>query len=65
MEMILTEDISIKFLGRITHCLLLKNKDIEHYDIGVEFIEISETDKEILVEFIRLLDTIDKSPSFQ
>lgn len=63
MEMILTEDLSIKFLGRITYCHLVKNKDIKHYDIGVEFIEISESDKEILLEFIRLLDTIDKSHS--
>jgi len=65
MEMILNEEISIKFLGRIINCLLVKDKDIEHYDIRVEFIEMSEMDKEILVEFIRLLDTIDKNPSFQ
>jgi c-di-GMP-binding flagellar brake protein YcgR len=65
MELILNEELSIKFLGRIINCLPVKNKDIEHYDIRVEFIEMSEKDKEILVEFINLCDTIDKNPSFQ
>jgi c-di-GMP-binding flagellar brake protein YcgR len=65
MEMILNEESSIKFLGRIINCLLVKDKDIEHYDIRVEFIEMSEKDKEILVKFTNLCDTIDKNPSFQ
>jgi c-di-GMP-binding flagellar brake protein YcgR len=65
MEMILNEESSIKFLGRIINCLLVKDKDIEHYDIRVEFVEMSEKDKEILVKFINLCDTIDKNPSFQ
>jgi c-di-GMP-binding flagellar brake protein YcgR len=54
----LTENSYIKFLGRVASCLLIKNKDIEHYDIGVEFIEMSENDREILVELIRVLDTV-------
>jgi c-di-GMP-binding flagellar brake protein YcgR len=65
MEMILNEEASIKFLGRIINCLLVKDKDIEHYDIRVEFIEMSEKDKEILVKFLNLCDTIDKNPSLQ
>ena len=58
MEITLTENSCIKFLGRVASCLLIKNKDIEHYDIGIEFIEMSENDREILVELIRLLDTV-------
>jgi c-di-GMP-binding flagellar brake protein YcgR len=54
MEMTLAENRSIKLLGRVTSCLLIKNKDIEHYDIGIEFIEMSERDKEILTKFIHL-----------
>jgi len=65
MEITLTENRCIKFLGRVASCLLIKNKDIEHYDRGIEFIEMSERDREILGEFISLLDTIDKRPSFQ
>ncbi len=63
MEMILNEEVSIRFLGRIIDCLLVK--DIEHYDMRVEFIEMSEKDKEILVEFLSLLDTIDETPPSQ
>jgi hypothetical protein len=65
MEMILNEELSIKFEGRIINCLLVKDKDIEYYDIRVEFIEMSEKNKEILVKFINLCDSIDKNPSFQ
>ena len=54
----LTENSYIKFLGRVASCLLIKNKDIEHYDIGIEFIEMSEKDGEILVELIRVIDTV-------
>jgi len=54
----LTENSYIKFLGRVASCLLIKNKDIEHYDIGIEFIEMSEEDREILVELIRVIDTV-------
>jgi hypothetical protein len=65
MEVILNEEISIKFSGRIINFLLVKDKDIEHYEIRVEFIQMSEMDKKILAEFILLLDTIDKSPPLQ
>lgn len=58
MEITPTENSCIKFLGRVASCLLIKNKDIEHYDIGVEFIEMSENDRKILVELIRVLDTV-------
>jgi PilZ domain len=54
----LTENCYIKFSGRVASCLLIKNKDIEHYDIGIEFIEMSEEDREILVELIRVIDTV-------
>jgi len=62
MEMNLTEDKSIKLLGRVTSCLQKQYNNLETYDIGIEFIEMPEKDKEILVEFIRLLD---KNSSFQ
>jgi hypothetical protein len=61
MEMTLTEGKSVKFLGRIASCLLIKDKNLEHYGIGIEFVEMSEGNKEKLEEFIRLLD---KDPSF-
>lgn len=52
MEITLTENRCIKLLGRVASCLLIKNKDIEHYNLGIEFIEMSERDKKILNENI-------------
>jgi hypothetical protein len=57
MEITLTENSSIRFLGRVTYCLLIK-KDTEHYNIGIEIIDMIEKDKETLAEFIRLLDSV-------
>jgi hypothetical protein len=54
----LTENSYIKFLGRVASCLLTKNKNIEFYDVGIEFVEMSEKDREILVELIRVIDTV-------
>ncbi len=63
MEMMLTNDQSMKFVGRIASCLRREHGKEAHYDIGVEFLDISERNKKILHEFIRLLDGIDKSRS--
>jgi len=63
MMLSLSEDNFIIFQGRIASCLLIRDACPRAYDIGLEFTELSEQEREILVEFIRLLDTIDKSPS--
>jgi hypothetical protein len=65
MKIIFSEEKAINCLGRIASCLLVKNEEGEHYDIGVEFLDMSEQDREILNEFIRLLDNIDKGFSSQ
>jgi hypothetical protein len=54
----LTENSYIKFLGRVASCLLIKDNDIEHYDIGIEFIEMLQKDREILAELIGVIDTV-------
>jgi hypothetical protein len=59
----LSEEKFILFQGRIASCLLIRDAYPKAYDIGIEFTELSEQEREILVEFIRLLDTIDKSPA--
>ncbi|MCG6535671.1 MAG: PilZ domain-containing protein, partial [Syntrophales bacterium LBB04] len=63
MEMILAENKLIKFSGRVASCRSVQNMDNEHYEIGIDFLEMSGKDREILNEFIGLIDTIDKSPS--
>jgi Tfp pilus assembly protein PilZ len=52
----LTENSYIKFLGRVASCLLIKDNGIEHYGIGIEFIEMLQKDRKILVELIDILD---------
>ncbi len=63
MEITLTDEKSMKFVGRIASCLPKEHGKEAHYDIGVEFLDISERNKSILHEFIRLLNDIDKSRS--
>jgi len=58
MEMTLTEDKSIAFSGKVTSCLLMKKNNFEHYEIGINFLDISEKDRAILHDFLKLLDTM-------
>jgi c-di-GMP-binding flagellar brake protein YcgR len=62
MEMNLAENRSIRFSGRVVSCLLVQNTDNEYYDIGIDFLEMSEREGETLNELIGLIDTVDKSP---
>lgn len=57
MKLILTEDKSITFQGRIASCLPAAGAVPRRYNVGVGFLEMSETDKNVLEAFIRLLDT--------
>jgi hypothetical protein len=57
-----TEDKFIVFQGRIVSCLLIRTAYPKAYDVEIQFTKLSENDKEILVEFIRLLDATDKNP---
>ncbi|MEW6586290.1 MAG: PilZ domain-containing protein, partial [Nitrospirota bacterium] len=63
MMLSLAEDKFIVFQGRVASCLLIRNACPRAYDIGIEFTQLSESERETLAEFVRLLDTIDKSPS--
>lgn len=63
MKLTLAEDKSITFQGRVASCDLIAGKIPVFYDMGIEFLEMSEKDKDTLKEFIRLLDAIDTSPS--
>jgi hypothetical protein len=58
-----SEDKCIVFQGRITFCRLIKRAYPKVYDIGIEFNKMSVQDRKTLSEFIRLLDSIDRSPS--
>lgn len=47
----------ISFQARVASCLLIPEKDTERYDIGIEFINMVEKDRERLIEFIRSLES--------
>lgn len=63
MKLTLAEDNSVTFQGRVASCSLIAGNIPQCYDIGIEFLEMSEKDKDTLKEFISLLDAIDTSPS--
>ena len=59
MEMSFSEDIKpIKFLGRTAYCMEMTGKTPKRYDTGIEFIEMSEKDRERLKEFIDILQSM-------
>lgn len=62
MELTFAEDKTIYFWGRIASFNLVKEKerDIEHYEMGVEFLDMSEKDRDILSKFIGLLGHIER-----
>lgn len=57
MEISLPGGSPISFQGRVASCLLIPEKDTERYDIGIEFINMVEKDRERLIEFIRSLES--------
>lgn len=63
MEIFLPEDTPIRFSGRVASCLLISGDGPAQYDIGIQFIEMSEKDRERFREFIRFLREIEKKSS--
>lgn len=63
MELDLTGDNTVKFTGRVASCLLASEKDNHHYDIGVEFLDMSPEDRKVLHAFISALESGTPEPS--
>ncbi len=55
MEMTFPKRESIQFNGRVANCTLVSGTKPEKYDIGIEFIDISQRDKEIISTFVSSL----------
>jgi len=56
MKIIFRGDKAIQFLGRVASCFSVKKRGEELYDIGIEFLNMTEHGKEILNEFIQSLE---------
>ncbi len=48
-------DVSVT--GRIVNCIEVTKEDIKKYEIGIEFMEMTEDDRTILADFLNSLDT--------
>ena len=53
MEMTLPENVRIPLTGRVTSCITAKNSRGSRYDVGVEFISMTERDRTELKKFIQ------------
>ncbi|MDO9288567.1 MAG: PilZ domain-containing protein, partial [Thermodesulfovibrionales bacterium] len=53
MEIALNDGSVIRFVGRVASCIEIADKHPIHYDIGVEFKDMSDEDKQKIEEFIR------------
>ena len=59
MEIRLPEGVkSIQFLGRAAYCKEIPEKTPKRYDVGIEFVEMKERNRDQLKEFIDILQTI-------
>ncbi len=56
MEILLPEDKQIQFMGRIASCLSAPEAAEPRYDVGIEFVEMSEEDRTDLKKFVAVLD---------
>jgi c-di-GMP-binding flagellar brake protein YcgR len=54
IEMIVPENVQISITGRVTSCHPAKTKD-KRYDVGIEFMSMSEKDRIKLKQFIQWL----------
>jgi len=57
LEIIRSENRSIKVLGRVVSCREAKDAH-EGYDVGIEFLEMADKDREVLRELICLLENM-------
>jgi c-di-GMP-binding flagellar brake protein YcgR len=52
MELSIHADNPVEFVGRVASCQVIDKDGQKQYDIGIEFIELTEKDKAILASFI-------------
>jgi c-di-GMP-binding flagellar brake protein YcgR len=58
MKIIRSETTSIHVIGKVASCIMVKENDRDHYDMGIAFLKMTEKDRELLRELICLLETM-------
>lgn len=56
LELVLGEDKAFRFSGRVVSCNQVRDKDPEQYEVGIEFLDMSEEEKTELTEFLNSLE---------
>lgn len=56
LDLVFGEDKSFQFSGRVVSCSQVKDEETGRYEVGIEFLDMSEKDKELLNEFINSLN---------
>jgi hypothetical protein len=59
IEIIINEEILIKFIGKVASCMLIQNKKPASYEIGMDFLDLMGKDRDVLYEFIYLLNHVE------
>ena len=63
MELSLPDNRTILFIGRVASCIPFETSPHEHFDLGIEFLSISDEDRKTLREFIKMVeDSADRHP---
>jgi hypothetical protein len=52
MEIVFPGEKTVKFSGKVISCFLLGDKEPKQYDIGIEFLEMSDQDRKVLKMFV-------------
>jgi c-di-GMP-binding flagellar brake protein YcgR len=52
MEMFIHDDNTLKFVGRVASCQVKDKEGQKQYDIGIEFLDLTEKDRKVLSSFI-------------
>ena len=55
MEIVFPGEKVVKFSGKVISSFLLGDKEPKQYDIGIEFLDMSDQDKEVLKKFVKTL----------
>jgi len=59
MEIFIHDDATVKFVGRVASCRVIDSDGQKQYRIGIEFLDLTEKDREVLASFIDYSAMID------
>ncbi len=63
MELSLANGSQVTFIGRVASCLMTNDNGQACYDMGVEFMDLTDTGKALLKTFINSLDGVKENPA--